>query len=358
MMSGRWFAGLLLLLTLAGQAAEPESPLLRVGVSEVPPFAIRDGEDWRGISVELWEQVAEQAGYRFEYHALSFEQLLPALERRELDLAIGALTMTAERERVLDFSHPFYRTGLAIAVARDASSLGALRSLLSWQFLSMVLALAALLLAVGAVFWLFERHHNRAQFGDTPAAGLGNGFWLAAVTMTTVGYGDKAPVTLGGRLVAIIWMFTALVMVSTFTAAITSILTVDSLRSGIRGADDLAGAVVATVADTASEEYLESRRINMRRYPDLLAAMQAVQLGQAEALVYDRPLLQYRNAELSEGGLHILPGTFDNQSYAFALVSGSPYREEVSRTVCGSPTAPTGSCCCGATWASPDGGAT
>lgn len=107
----------------------------------------------------------------------------------------------------------------------------------------------------------------------------------------------------------------------------------DSLRSGIRGPDDLAGAVVATVADTASEDYLESRRINMRRYPDLLAAMQAVQQGQSEALVYDRPLLQYRNTELSEGGLHILPGTFDNQSYAFALASGSPYREEVSRKV-------------------------
>ncbi len=332
---------LCLLLAAPLKAGEPPLPVLRVGLAEVPPFVMRGEEGgWRGISVELWEQVAELAGLRFQYQPMTFEELLPALEQGRLDVAVGALTMTAERERTVDFSHPYYHTGLAIAVSRDSSLWGALRSLFSWQFLSLVLGLAAILLTVGTVFWFFERKHNRAQFGETPAEGLGNGFWLAAVTMTTVGYGDKAPVTLGGRLVALIWMFSALVMVSTFTAAITSTLTVGSLRSDIQGPNDLRGARLASVPHTASASYLEHLRIRPNHYPDLLSAMRAVQAGEVDALVYDRPLLLYRNAELPNGGLTILPGTFENQSYAFAVSSESPYRELISRQllrVIGSP---------------------
>ena len=317
-------------------AEEPEPSVLRVGISEVPPFAIQDAKgEWRGISADLWRSIAEQAGYRFEYQALPFAQLLPALERGELDVVVGALTMTAEREARFDFTHPFFQSGMAIAVPPGGGDSGwhALKGLFSWQFVSLLLGLAALLLAVGALLWVFERRRNREQFGGTPVEGLGASFWWAAVTMTTVGYGDKAPVTLGGRLIALVWMFAGLIMVSTFTAAVTSTLTVGNLQGGIQSVDDLRRSHVATVANTVSERYLDGERIRHSAYPDLLSAMRAVQAGEVEAVVYDLPILQYRNGELDQGGLRILPGTFENQSYAFAVASGSPYREELSQEI-------------------------
>ncbi|WP_439860163.1 transporter substrate-binding domain-containing protein [Pseudomonas sp. MBLB4136] len=329
-------AVLLFWLVLPSWAAEPSGPLLRVGISEVPPFVIQEENgQWRGISIDLWQEIAAQAGYRFELQPMAFQELLPSLEADKLDVVVGALTMTAEREARFDFTHPFYQTGLAIAVPREGEGGGwhALRALLSWQFLSLVLGLAALLLLVGALVWLFERRRNQEQFGGSPAQGLGSSFWWAAVTMTTVGYGDKAPVTLGGRLIGLVWMFAGLIMVSTFTAAVTSTLTVGNLQGGIQGTDDLRRAHVATIDKTVSARYLENQRIRHSDYPNLLSAMRAVQQGEADAVVYDLPILQYRNGELGQGGLRVLPGTFENQSYAFALASGSPYREQLSQAI-------------------------
>ncbi|WP_423747821.1 ion channel [Halopseudomonas nanhaiensis] len=243
--------------------------------------------------------------------------------------------MTAEREAEFDFTHPFYQTGLAIGVPREDSA-GILRSLgalLSWQFLSLVAGLGLLLLAVGSLLWLVERRRNAEQFGGSPAQGIGASFWWAAVTMTTVGYGDKAPVTLAGRLIALVWMFAGLIMVASFTAAITSALTVSNLQRQINGPRDLPGLRVATVADTASAQYLTEQRIEQARYPDLPTAMRAVADGAADAVVYDQPLLQYRNRELGERRLDILRNTFAEQLYAFALPAGSELRGPLAQEV-------------------------
>ena len=315
--------------------AEPGQPL-RVAISEAPPFTMREaGGSWRGISVDLWSDIAKARGWRYQLVPMAFKETLPSLESGRVDVVIGALTMTAEREAKFDFTHPFYQTGLAIAVPRDGSG-GAwalVKRFVSWEFASAVLGLTALLFAVGVVLWLFERRRNESQFGGTPAQGLGQSFWWAAVTMTTVGYGDKAPVTLAGRLVAIVWMFAALIMVSGFTAAITSALTVGSLQGAIAGPQDLRRVNVATVGETVSARYLGNEHIRSSAFTDLPRAMRAVQNGEAEAVVYDQPILQYRNDELADGGLRLLPGTFENQAYAFAVQSGSALREPISQEI-------------------------
>jgi hypothetical protein len=206
-------------------------------------------------------------------------------------------------------------------------------AIFSWRFMQGVAALVLVLFAAGLLVWLFERRRNPEQFGGSGGRGLAAGFWWSAVTMTTVGYGDKAPVTLGGRLIGLVWMFAGLIMVSTFTAAVTSALTVGNLQGGIQGPEDLRRAHVATIEGTISARYLDSLRIRRSDYSGLLEAMRAVQQGEADAVVYDLPIMQYRNGELGEGGLRMLAGTFENQSYAFALANGSPYRERLSQEV-------------------------
>ncbi|QTN42634.1 transporter substrate-binding domain-containing protein [Marinobacter salsuginis] len=328
-----WF--FLLTLAISVQVHAQTSPL-RVGITEVPPFAMKNGDGrWEGISVDLWQEVAAGIDREFKWVPMSFNELLNATENGEIDVAVGALTMTADREGRFDFSHPFYQTGLSIAVppVPEQSLLGSLRAMVSWQFVSVVLALGALLLAVGFLLWLVERRRNPEQFGGSAAEGIGSSFWWAAVTMTTVGYGDKAPVTFPGRLIALVWMFAGLIMVASFTAAITSSLTVSNLRTGIEGVGDLPGKIVATIGQTASQRYLEEERIRYQTYPNLTAAMTSVADGESDAIVYDRPLMQYRNQQLGEKRLTILPGVFAEQLYALALPEGSPIRAPVSQEI-------------------------
>lgn len=328
-----WF--LLLVLPTATQVHAESTPL-KVGITEVPPFVMQAGDGrWEGISIDLWREVAAGMDREYEWVPMSFNELLSATENGDIDVAVGALTMTADRESRFDFSHPFYQTGLSIAVppVPEQSLLGSLRAMISWQFVSVVLALGALLLAVGFLLWLVERRRNPEQFGGSAAEGIGSSFWWAAVTMTTVGYGDKAPVTFRGRLIALVWMFAGLIMVASFTAAITSSLTVSNLRTGIEGVGDLPGKIVATIGQTASQRYLEEERIRYQTYPDLTAAMTSVADGESDAIVYDRPLMQYRNQQLGEKRLTILPGVFAEQLYALALPEGSPIRAPVSQEI-------------------------
>ena len=100
----------------------------------------------------------------------------------------------------------------------------------------------------------FEGRRNRDMFGAGAIKGIGHGIWWAAVTMTTVGYGDKAPQTLGGRIVAIIWMFASIILISSFTASITTSLTISELSGKVRGSRDLPTVRVGSVAQSEGQK--------------------------------------------------------------------------------------------------------
>jgi ABC-type amino acid transport substrate-binding protein len=346
-MIGRNLLALVSLLCLVCNACFAQTPKLRspliIATKEAPPFAMKgaDGK-WHGIGIELWQDMAARLKLNYTFKEMPLEQLLAGMTNGSLDAAIAAISVTANRESVMDFTQPYYTTGLCIAVATHdiAPWLGVLKRLLSWQFLTIVSLLTLLLLGVGFLVWLFERRANAEQFGGKPWTGIGSGFWWSAVTMTTVGYGDKAPRTLGGRIVGLIWMFAAIIIISSFTAAITSALTVGQLGSSIRGPSDLPNVRVAGVTGSTGEFYLKHNHISFISFSDAATAMKALADKKVEAVVYDAPILQYLAKENYPGKIMVLPHTFVRQDYAIALPQGSSLREPLDLALEGEIHAP------------------
>ena len=324
-------------LALAPQAPAqtpmpPEARELVVGTKVAPPFAMKaeDGT-WHGIGIDLWRRVADQAHLHYRFQETTLTGLTDGVADGSLDAAVAALTVTGPRHRVVDFTQPFYSTGLSIAVKSDAGITWwpVLGTLFSLGFLRAVALLFAVALTVGVVLWLIEHPHN-VHFG-AHRRGLGSSVWWSAVAMTqgAGAAGDKVPVTLAGRLLAIMWMVASVIVIASFTAALTSQLTLKQLRGTVHGEEDLRYVHVGAVTGTETTEYLGREHIAYQDFADAETGLLALKKGRIDALVYDRPLLVWLVNQRFSGSLTVLDVTFDPQVYAVAL----PQRSNLRMTI-------------------------
>ena len=285
---------------------------------------------WSGISIDLWRRIAEQLHLRYRFTETTLEKLIEDTAAGSLDAAVAALTVTAEREQMLDFTQPFYTTGLGIAVPKSAQFnwWRLWNSLVSVGFVEAMLGLGGVTLAVGLVVWLLERHHTE-HFGGGVRRGLVSSVWWSALTMTQANAEEK-PSTVLGRLVAIAWMTASVIVIAVFTAGITAQLTMKQLQGVVHAVDDLKSVRVGAVSETATLSYLSQRRIRYRTYSTPQDGLNALRMGALDAFVYDRPLLAWLAKEKFNSSVDVLDYTFDLQNYAIALPNDSPLRSRIN----------------------------
>jgi ABC-type amino acid transport substrate-binding protein len=124
--------GAWLVASMAGAigAEPPEAPPLRVAVYDVAPYGyVNPDGSISGISADLWRRVAERLERQFRLIPVSeMESILSGLEQGHFDAAIGAITITPERERRVDFSYPAHRSGVAVALRKEKGPFAALKS--------------------------------------------------------------------------------------------------------------------------------------------------------------------------------------------------------------------------------------
>jgi len=325
--------------TMGAQAMEDTREVLDnqvvIGTRVVAPFVMRNVDgSYDGLTVALWEEVARELELDYVFQETDIAGMLDGVADGSFYASAAALTITSEREELVDFTHPFYVTGLGIAVGREPAGLGrAILALLDPEFLWAIFLLLGVLLFWGFLVWVFERRGNPDEFGGTTAEGVGSGFWWAAVTMTTVGYGDKSPRTLGGRVVGFFWMFSAIILISFFTASITSSLTVTQIDSRVSGPGDLPQVRVGALDQSAALAFLADDGVRARPFPTLAQGMDAVARGELDAFVHDAPILRHTMQEGWEGQVRILPSIFAEQYYGIALPRDHPDRNRINRVL-------------------------
>jgi ABC-type amino acid transport substrate-binding protein len=327
----KWFY-ILIFLFLVGnkQKAFAQRDTLTVGIFHNPPFVIKAGEnEFEGLSIELWENIAKSAGLNFNYELHSdFISILKKLEYREIDLTINPMDVNDLRVEKFDMTQPFSISSIGVAIPYMNRSTFAVfvSNIFSLAFLEIILLLVLIIFIFGFFLWMVERKHNKFQFRPG-ILGLFDGLWWSAVTMTTVGYGDKAPKTNKGKAIAIIWMFTAVIIISSFTAGIASTLTISGLQTDIENAEDIRLAEnICTVGASSGEAYLKQENIPVTQaFASPILALRTIARKENDVLLYDNTVLQYYINRLSlDEKVKLLPFTLKEHYQSFMLPKRHP----------------------------------
>lgn len=121
----------LLLVLTCGMATAQERRTLRVAVEPVyAPFEFRGADgSIQGFDVDIIRAIGDAAGFEVEFQNIAFDGIIPALQARTVDAAVGAMTITPERAQAVSFSRPYFKAGLAIAVRDETQDISALEDL-------------------------------------------------------------------------------------------------------------------------------------------------------------------------------------------------------------------------------------
>jgi glutamine transport system substrate-binding protein len=95
------------------------------------PFEFKDPQtgQYVGFDIDIWKHVADKLKIDYEFQPMDFNGLIPALQSGNIDVAIAAMTVKSEREKVVDFSYPYYDAGLMILVRADNDKIKGLEDL-------------------------------------------------------------------------------------------------------------------------------------------------------------------------------------------------------------------------------------
>lgn len=310
-----------------------EGRTLIVGLSPVPPFVIKSSNtkgntDWDGIGVQLWREIAYELNLDYQWQEVPSAQAIEQLQSGEIDVAL--MTASGEREEQVDFTQSYFATTLGVAKKRTQRLWEIITAVVSPQFLKICFWLAITLFVVGLLCWLLERNSNGNMYRQSPIKGIWDGFWWAGVTMTTIGYGDKAPQTVGGRILALLWMLVAMGLTASLTASITSILVLDQGIQPIQ-VQQLKTMQVGSIPNSTAASYLDLEQIQFQAFSTSADGLQAVDDGKIDAFVDDTTTLRTLNKNNFHRLLLIEDTGIQISHYTFALPSNSPLREALNR---------------------------
>jgi ABC-type amino acid transport substrate-binding protein len=328
-MSRAW---IYLLLLLVAPMIHAEQAPLRVALAGAPPFVIEKNDVPSGFAIDLWQNIATEHGWQFSYRKYdTTNAALDAVAKGECDLLVGNTSITSERESMVEFSQPFYRSGLQIMVSEQRGRVARfLEKFFDLQNLEVLGGVVLMVIVFTIVIEAFERRHN-PDFPKTRAAGFAEAFYYV-MGLVTGKSSYKGFSGVLGRLVLVCWMIASLFVVSYVTGVIASSMTADALNK-IKGPGDLQDKLVGLIGGSESEDYAREKNLDYVAYHDMDTAVAALVKGKVECLIGDAPVLEYYDFTHPRIPIHEVGAVFQPVNYGFAMPLNSPLREPINVTI-------------------------
>ncbi|KAL7119738.1 hypothetical protein ACP275_02G080500 [Erythranthe tilingii] len=263
----------------------------------------------------------------------SYTELVSMINSDVFDAAVGDIAIVTNRTKIVDFTQPYTESGLVVVapVKKLNSS--------PWAFmrpftLSMWAVTSAFFLIVGFVIWILE-HRINDEFRGPPKKQFITILWFGFSTMFFAH--RENTVSPLGRMVLLIWLFVVLIITSSYTASLTSILTVQQLAPSIRGIESMitSNERIGFQVGSFSENYLtEELNIAQSRLIPLGSPEEyadAFNEGRVAAIVDERP---YVDLFLSKYCMYQVVGReFTKGGWGFAFPRDSPLAMDMSTAI-------------------------
>ncbi|XP_044511813.1 glutamate receptor 3.3-like [Mangifera indica] len=325
--------------------------LLKIGVPNRASFRefvsrVRGTDMFQGFCIDVFTAAVNLLPYAVPYQFIpfgdgtynpSYTELVNSITTGVLDAAIGDIAIVTNRTKIVDFTQPYAASGLVVVAPFKKLNTGA------WAFLqpftrSMWIVTAFSFLVIGIVVWILE-HRINDEFRGPPKRQIITVLWFSLSTMFFA-HRENTVSTLG-RVVLIIWLFVVLIINSSYTASLTSILTVQQLSSPIKGIDSLRNGddPIGFQEGSFAEYYLseelnisKSRLISLRTPEEYAAALKkGPNHGGVAAVVDERPYVElFLSAQCT---FKIVGQEFTKSGWGFAFPRDSPLAIDLSTAI-------------------------
>ena len=308
---------------------------LREVTTPFAPFVLPNTDPLAGFSVDTWDAVARRLHVNDTLRVVAADDRLPTVQRGEADVAIGLLVMTPEDEQRVDFTHPYFDSGLQIMVrARREGRFLEVFDSIPWMAIGELSGVAILIMLLLAnVLWLVERRNN-PRFRKNYLTAIGEGLWGSILIIATGEYGDRdAPDVIKRLAVVAMWLL-GVILIAQLTATVTSSQIVARFQSEIRGPADLPGkGIAASPAGTISGDYLTGIGLPFTRIANQDEGIRMLMQGEVQTVVLNSAALQYSAAKRGGGVLRVVGPIFRPYKIGLVVREGSPLRKRINETL-------------------------
>lgn len=321
-------------------AQETENTLRIATVTRAPfsmPVSMPDTvEGHTGFSIDLLDLAAAQLGVTVSYERFdTFAEMMSAVEMGTVDGAIANISITADRERIMDFTQPIFDGGIQVMLQPSENNGSQLLSVLFTRDVGLiVLGALILLLAGGMLMWFFER--RRQPYFDLEAKeAVFPAFWWALNLVVNGGFEERMPRSPVGRVFGVTLVVSSLFIVSIFVAQITAALTVSAIQESVESLDDLDGRRVGTLAGSTTASFLDDRNIGFFVFQDPETMLAAFEDKTLDAVIFDGPILAYYADTVGPSNARLLERVYRPEKYGMAFPTGSTRREPINQAILG-----------------------
>ncbi|XP_042238473.1 glutamate receptor ionotropic, kainate 2-like isoform X3 [Homarus americanus] len=327
---------------------------------------------YEGFCIDLIQEISQILGFNYTIKIAGDSQhgkldkklnrwngMIGELLDQKADVAIGDLTITYEREQEVDFTMPWMNLGITILYRKPTKKPPNLFSFLSPLSLDVWLYMATAYLGVSLLLFVLARLSPYEWISSFPCRedqektlenqySLFNSLWFTMGSLLQQGT-EQQPKAVSTRIVAGMWWFFTLIMISSYTANLAAFLTVERMESPIESAEDLAkqtkikygslsgGSTWGFFSTSKMPVYQRMFSFMESQNPTVYTksneeGVKRVLKGDGQyAYMMESSSIEYiteRYCDLTQVG-----GPLDSKGYGIALPPGSPYTNAISRAI-------------------------